>query len=177
MSSRCNAAIAVLPCHCFCRSHLLPTKLHPPLSQHSHAQQHYCCCLPTVDVVPPIVTSLAYHCPLLPLPLIAAGIGVPSILAVGIDSNRQPHHCCSSSSPPSSLPLAPATSFSLPLSLFPGQQITALGDLGDAAPSRTTTASSLLQTLIATTVAIFLLRQPHPHLLAAAQPPLLSLPS
>ncbi|RWW43230.1 hypothetical protein BHE74_00051158 [Ensete ventricosum] len=70
-------------------------------------------------------------------------VAVPPIVAVGIDSNHRPHHCCSSL--PSSLPLAPAASFpSLLSSLFPDQQITPFGDLGDDTPNRTTTTSSSL---------------------------------
>ncbi|RZS10925.1 hypothetical protein BHM03_00042197 [Ensete ventricosum] len=86
--------------------------------------------------------------PCLPLLLIsllltAIVVAVPPIVAVGIDSNHRPHHCCSSL--PSSLPLAPAASFpSLLSSLFPDQQITPFGDLGDDTPNRTTTTSSSL---------------------------------
>ncbi|RRT72227.1 hypothetical protein B296_00030828 [Ensete ventricosum] len=43
-----------------------------------------------------------------------------------------------------------------------------LGDLGDSSPSHTTNASSLLPALIATTTAIFFLRQPYPHCFAVA---------
>ncbi|RWW61186.1 hypothetical protein BHE74_00031771 [Ensete ventricosum] len=80
------------------------------------------------------------------------------------------HRCCSFL--PLSLPPTPAASSpSLPLPLFPDQQISPLDDLGDAAPSHSTTASSSLLTLTATTAAIFLLCRPHPQLLAVANPP------
>ncbi|RWW29706.1 hypothetical protein BHE74_00030524 [Ensete ventricosum] len=104
---------------------------------------------------------------MIPQPLTV--VVVPPILAISINSNHRSHRCCSSSpSPPLSLSLAPTISFpSLPPSLFPDQQITLLGDLSDAAPNRTTTASSSLLALTATTIAIFLIHRP----------PLLSMPS
>ncbi|RRT46567.1 hypothetical protein B296_00023974 [Ensete ventricosum] len=103
-------------------------------------------------------------------------------------------HCCSQANRPSTnlgdaasnrainailASLFPCSNrfLSLPPPLFPSQHTTPLGNLGDVAPSRATTTSYSLPTLIATTATIVLLCWPHPFLLAAAQPPLLSLSS